>query len=57
MTNEATVARTLEAWLDYERARRSGETLTDAGFPRTGLHLALETATDDADRWELTIGL
>jgi hypothetical protein len=42
---EALVARTTEAWLDYERNRRRAEALEAAGFPADALRYRKEATT------------
>jgi xanthosine utilization system XapX-like protein len=43
--SEVAVARTMEAWLDYERSRRRAAALEAAGFPRTALREATRAAS------------
>jgi hypothetical protein len=43
--SEVAVARTMEAWLDYERSRRRAEALEAAGFPTTALREATRAAS------------
>jgi hypothetical protein len=43
--SEVAVARTMEAWLDYERSRRRAVALEAAGFPTTALREATRAAS------------
>ncbi len=49
--SEVAVARTMEAWLDFERSRRRAAALEGAGFPRT----ALQEATRAASHYVLVV--
>ena len=44
ITADGLVAQTMDAWLEYERARRRAESLTEAGFPDEGLNNAMQAA-------------
>ena len=44
--SEVAVARTMEAWLDYERSRRRAVALEAAGYPTTALRDSTQAASD-----------
>ena len=46
ITADGVVAQTMEAWLEYERASRRAEGLTEAGFPDQGLNNAMQAAAN-----------